>query len=308
MRRLWYVILIGWVISLWYSPVRAQGQPPELTGTLLYAAKTANGTELFSVLPDGTNKTQLTKSRNPKLFPAWSPDGKQILYEEWVGAITAVYVKDASLDATPKNVVNGQYPRWTPDGQKVILAIDGNGTSIYTKNADGTGAAQLFLRAKTAKDAYTYPSLGGPDGKLLAYSGKSGTAGTYEIYVTGISDKLGALTKNTSHDRYPVWSPDGNYLAYASEKGEICLIGLSKITRTVTDSRCFPNYVEENSCPGWSADSQLITFVSRIYGEYKYMVMKLDGTGVRPLIDDPAVVFQQPNGFIRCSPVSWKKP
>lgn len=275
-------------------------------GLLLYSTTTDSGTEIFSVKLDGTERTPLTKSRNPKLFPMWSPDGTKILYEEIVGSLNAVYVKDARLDATPKDIVHGNYPRWTPDGKKIILSIDGGGTSIYQKNADGTGAAQIFLRARTAKDSRIYPSLGGPDGKTLVYASRSGTGETYEIYVTGISERLGSVSKNNSDDRYPVWSPDGEKIAYSNSDGQVCLIEISKITRTITTSKCFPNYVAENSCPSWSPDSTQIGFVSKLYDDYKYYVMNVDGTNVHPLINDPAYVWKQPNGFIRCSPVSWR--
>jgi TolB protein len=310
MRRRFCLLLIGLMLLTPFS-VHAQTATPTPpsgggAGLLLYATATESGTEIFSVRVDGIERTPLTKSRNPKLYPMWSPDGEKILYEEIVGNLNAIYVKEAKLDATPKDVIHGSYPRWTPDGKQIILTIDGGGTSIYQKNADGTGAPQIVLRARTAKDARLYPSLGGPDGKTLVYASRTGSAGTYEIYVTGISDRLGSISKNNTDDRYPVWSPDGDKIAYANSDGQICLIEISKITKTITTSKCFPNYVAENSCPSWSPDSTQIAFVSKIYNDYKYYVMNLDGSNVHPLVDDPAYVWKQPNGFIRCSPVSWR--
>lgn len=277
-------------------------------GQILYATKVDKGAEIFSNNLKGTNRVQLTKSRNPKLFPSWSPDGTQILYEEIVGNLNAVFVKDASLDAPARDVVHGNYPRWTPDGRQIILAIDGNGTSIYVKNADGTGAPQAVVKARNAKEARTNPSMGGPGGTYITYIGKTGTLGTYEVFITQISENLGAISQNNINDRYPVWSPQGDKIAYSNDKGEICVISVSSITYTITGSACLPRYVAMNSCPSWSPDGTHIAFVSKLKSEadYRYFVMLADGSQVRPLTDDPAYVYVQPNGFIRCSPVSWK--
>lgn len=313
MRRIVILSLIV-LAALLPGNVRAQTGTPTPTpipppgggaGKLLYVTKTTDGTEVFSINVDGTEKSQLTKSRNPKFYPSWSPDGSQIVYEEIVGSLNAVYLKKPDLKAAPTDLVHGNYPRWTPDGKQIILSIDGGGTSIYVVNVNGTGTPQVVVRAKTAKDSRFYPSMGGPDGKSIAYAGKTGTGGTYEIYVTGISERLGAVSGNNFNDRYPVWSPDGTSIAHSNDKGEICLIEISPITRTITGSKCFPNYIADNSCPSWSPDSTQIAFVSYLYEEYKYYVMNRDGTNVHPLIDDPAFIYKQSNGFIRCSPVGW---
>jgi TolB protein len=286
-------------------------QTPEFgggAGQILYATKVDNGSEIFSNNLQDTNRVQLTSSRNPKLFPSWSPDGTQILYEEIVASINAVYVKDASLDAVPRDLVHGTYPRWTPDGKRIILTIDGGGTSIYVRNVDGSGVPQVVVAARNAKDPVTNPSMGGPGGTLIAYITRRGTAGTFEIYITKISDTLGSISKNNINDRYPVWSPDGSKIAYSNDNGEICVIEVSGITFTVTGNTCLPKYIASNSCPSWSPDGTHIAFVSKLKSEaeYRYFVMAADGTAVRPLTRDPAYVYVQPNGFIRCSPVSWK--
>jgi Tol biopolymer transport system component len=147
-------VLLAIIGLLLLNPISARSQtatptppPGGGSGLLLYITKTDDGAEVFSSTVDGEQRTQLTTSRNPKLYPQWSPDGKQFLYEEIVGRVSAVFVKAADADAAPKNIVNGSYPRWMPDGKQIILAIDGGGTSIYVKNADGTGGNQIIQRA-----------------------------------------------------------------------------------------------------------------------------------------------------------------
>ena len=77
----------------------------------------------------------------------------------------------------------------------------------------------LLLMALFAVSAYAenvswlrYPSIS-PDGKSVAFSYKG------DIYIVDSEGgEARQLTSNTAYDYSPVWSPDGNTLAFASDR------------------------------------------------------------------------------------------
>jgi len=83
--------------------------------------------EIFTVNVDGTNLEQLTFSENEiVLYPAWSPDGKQIAFESGPkGGIKTLTVVSVN-DGTTREVFRGDTPQdrfwwvsWSADGSKI---------------------------------------------------------------------------------------------------------------------------------------------------------------------------------------------
>jgi Tol biopolymer transport system component len=125
-----------------------------------------------------------------------------------------------------------------------------------------------------------------------AQNGKIAFAGNQdgddEIYVVG-SDGSGLtqLTKNAVTDGGPVWSPDGQRIAYASNpnagnNAEIYVMGPdgSNPTRLTTE----PGVDFE---PAWSPDGQHIAFASDRDGNLEIYVMGADGSNPTRLTNDP---------------------
>lgn len=112
-----------------------------------------------------------------------------------------------------------------------------------------------------------------PDGNLIAYSCKKLTGTAYaistntDIYVYNIKEKT---TKNVSiqnkgYDKSPVFSPDGNFLAwnsmerdgYEADKNRIFLYDL-KTEKTTDLTTAFDNFADD---PKWSLDSKKLYFI-----------------------------------------------
>ena len=92
---------------------------------------------------------------------------------------------------------------------------------------------------------------------------------------------LAQLTHNSDRDSYPVWSPDGRRIAFASERDgdyEIYLMnsdgsGVTRLTQSAGD----------DIAPDWSPDGRRIAFASQRDGDYEIYLMNADGSGVTPL-------------------------
>jgi len=107
--------------------------------------------------------------------------------------------------------VGTSYPDWSPDGTKLLYSK--NWGDIYIDSVDGTPPTQI-------------PGIGGgdcrwaPDGNRIVYA-QSGppspyTPFNYDVWIasTDGSDVYPLVDDIESEDRYPVWSPDGLWIAY----------------------------------------------------------------------------------------------
>lgn len=94
------------------------------------------------------------------------------------------------------------------------------------------------------------------------------------------------LTSNAANDLYPAWSPDGQTIAFASDRGgsmDIWLMDADGINpRKMTDG------TGNNTKPAWSPDGSMIAFVSDRGGNNDIYTIHLDGSNLAPVTNDPA--------------------
>ena len=114
--------------------------------------------------------------------------------------------------------------------------------------------------------------------------------GNLEIYVMDADGRhVRNLTNHFSWDAYPVWSPDGRRIVFASRRNGVLadlyvMDADGKNVRQLTD---FPGDATE---PAWSPDGQKIAFSSSHpdIGAIDIYVMNADGTDIRNLTNHPA--------------------
>ena len=135
-----------------------------------------------------------------------------------------------------------QSVKWTPDGARVLFTV---GPDVYAVGADGIrlrkvadGAADGKAGPKTSFDV-------SPDGGQLLYSACYRRLGEHNEYDIAVVDVDGAevvrLTKANRFDNYPVWSLDGERIAFVrnSEAGDDLVRSLNVYTMAAdgTDQR-----------------------------------------------------------------------
>ena len=131
-----------------------------------------------------------------------------------------------------------------------------------------------------------YQSLSwSPDGTRILFCGVLTSwdeGGGYRIYVMNADGSEQAqLSTGGDQEMYPVWSPDGTKIAYASRQNDnIDLFVMnadgSAVTRLTRD-------VARDSYPTWSPDGSRIAFQSNREGNYDIYVMNADGSKQRRL-------------------------
>jgi Tol biopolymer transport system component len=100
---------------------------------------------------------------------------------------------------------------WTPDGGRLAYQEIGAARSaIYWTNAVGSGEPEFLV-----EDGI--PASWSPDGKSLAFI-RSGPGTGYDIWILSVENKKAEPFLNTqSYEGWPEFSPDGRFLAYASD-------------------------------------------------------------------------------------------
>ncbi len=111
--------------------------------------------------------------------------------------------------------------------------------------------------------------------------------GKYEVYVMDADGKNQRnLTNHPAWDWDPVWSSDGQRIAfgtYRDENWEVYVMDADgKNQRNLT------NHLTPDWGASWSPDGQRIAFTSKRDGNYEIYVMDADGKNQRNLTNNPA--------------------
>ncbi len=158
---------------------------------------------------------RLTFNPSSENYPAWSPDGKMIVFRSGRSGAGDLFLRQADGTGEAEPLVSSPVTEfessWSPDGQSVI----------YGARDPDTGQADLFLinvRGGGAPKALTQTPFServadiSPDGLLVAYC--SDESGSNEIYVREFAAGGGRRQVSENGGCQPRWNADGRELFY----------------------------------------------------------------------------------------------
>ena len=200
-------------------------------GTLVYSPDTGMSkylTELVWITPEGLSIPVDPEWHGFFRDPSISPDGKLLAISDEKpedqsaeNQSTDVWIKQLdrgpATRLTQERMVN-ESPTWTPDGKSVTFnAHSGDGRyNLWTQRTDRTAEAVKIPHAGGMFDARW-----SPDGKWLVFTaGKFDGPTQFDVFGfrPGIDTAPVALVNGKHIDVTPEISPDGRWLAYASNE------------------------------------------------------------------------------------------
>jgi len=150
--------------------------------------------------------------------PRISPDGKQIAFTVYGDdPVQNIWIYDIGNARNVQLTYDGNSgtPVWDHEGKRVTYSSIRDGIDkVYWKAADGSSGEELLWH----KQPFLLPGSWSPDGKRLAfYEINAGTL--RDIGVLSLQDSSKSLFVATEANEFsPVFSPDGNWIAYTSNE------------------------------------------------------------------------------------------
>lgn len=152
--------------------------------------------------------------------PAFSPDGNFIAFRsERDGG--GLYVMGATGESPRRITDFGHYPSWSPDGAGLLFSTEPvktptlgpNKSQIWTVDLE-SGATRLVLEEPAAHPVWS------PRGLRIAYwAVRGGRRDLWTILPDGSDPQ--AVTDDDATDWRPLWTADGAYLYFVSDRGGV---------------------------------------------------------------------------------------
>ncbi|OJD31026.1 tat pathway signal sequence domain-containing protein [Diplodia corticola] len=230
--------------------------------------------------------------------PAWSPDGKTVVYEKVGFTARPMEKKLYSWDGDWEYRFTDVFPELSRQGKMVITQKQLGNSSVVSMNPDGTDEFVVFdsystgeLNASTVSQglAGAFQPAWSPDGEWVAFGlgqwFQARATGKGKIYrATANGSYYEALTDGTVHSGFPSYSADGRYIVFR-EWG--VRYGLRVIDLADKSMRFLTNATD--NLPGWSPDGDRIVFTRKTSAtNFDVCTIRPDGTGLQTLTSSGA--------------------
>jgi Tol biopolymer transport system component len=175
---------------------------------------------------DGSHKRQITFNALDDTDPAWSPDGRMIVFardfdpikgqvDDDLFTMNADGTDQRNLTSSPG--VRDDEPSWAADGRRIAFISDRDGDfEVYTMRPNGSNVRQL-----TFNDASEFHPDWSPDGGQITFT--TDRDGDFEVYAMRAngSGQTNVTANPDGDDGVSAWSPDGEKIVFTSREFDI---------------------------------------------------------------------------------------
>jgi eukaryotic-like serine/threonine-protein kinase len=194
--------------------------------TVAFVSDAAGRRDIYVQRVDGRNAINLTAdSKADDTAPAFSPDGRHIAFRsERNGG--GIFVMGATGESVRRLTDFGFNPAWSPDGTQIAVGTDQVRATPSSRDERSelwiidvaSGSKRRLLEQDAVQPAWS------PGGARIAYWATVGHSGQRDLFTVDpfADDPVQSVTRVTEDaavDWNPLWSADGKWLYFGSDRG-----------------------------------------------------------------------------------------
>jgi len=194
---------------------------------VVYVAEADGHLGLYLLRVGGRKPTLLTTgSTSDNWQPAFSPDGERIVFRsERDGG--GIFLMSPTGESVKRLTDFGFNPTWSPDGREIAVSTS---TFFSPDSVGGPGAGLWVVEVETGKKRMVGKEVRGlqpswsPRGARIAFWALRKGSGQRDLWTIAANGSEAAseglaVTNDAALDWSPVWSPDGKFLYFSSNRG-----------------------------------------------------------------------------------------
>lgn len=285
-------------------------------GRIVFASDADGDWDVWTMNADGSDPVNLTSEGEPPegwqdTQPSWSPDGTRIAFTSTRsgGDDTDIFVMNedgSSIAPVTDNVDPDFGPDWSPDGSRLVFTSErsSEGESdwdIYVVGADGTNEENISAAYEAQPGQFQWldkdPDWSPVSNSIVFASARAvegSPEGAYWRIVTTDPDGSNQTVVSDPNDpgndpfpddipnfdEFPEWSPDGQWIAFATHQQPEQQWDIQIVRSDGTDQQnVLPDEQFEDLAPTWSPSGTEILFTSNRTGDHTRAIYSLDVSG-----------------------------
>jgi eukaryotic-like serine/threonine-protein kinase len=216
----------------------------------------------------GRNAQQLTTDTTDAIHhvrPRWSPDGRHIVFQNLEGTksdIRVVGVASKAMQWVTNDYTTDMHPVWSADGEWIVFSsYRSGGINVWRIPVDAHGTPIGALEQVTAGPGHDVDVDTSAAGRLVFATLKQNA----DIWRLPVDPKNGAVTgapqaviATTRENSRGSWSPDGNRIAFSSDRAGEMNLWLYENGKT----RQLTRGAGGDFQPNWTPDGKSLVFFS----------------------------------------------
>lgn len=245
---------------------------------VVYVSETDGNPDVYTIDVESGENERIVSGPDPAFAPTWSPEGERVAYVVSTDGNRDVVVAGTGDDGfelrmspgpqveTDGPAGNEGSPRWNSDGDRLAYISEVDGQSDVFVARFGEDDPEQFLTTRiTSADSREMLGDWSPDGQWLVFS-REGGEDVQGLWLRN-PDGVNLLRLTDGVDSDPVWSPDGDAIAFVRDDFGNYDIYLLRPEEDedwrgeVVEERWLKSDKEEHS-PAWAPDGDTLVFVT----------------------------------------------
>lgn len=263
------LMLFVFMCTALYLTLRVMGGKqiarPNQDWIVFACAQPTEGAEIYRMLPDGSQLTQLTRSDENGLYPQWAPKSGWIFFlvshENSRGSIRRMRFDGTDIEDFWEGSWSDGFDVSPSENLVAFSGVTGRtGEDIYILEIKDDNLVLLPPLTDSISDGgRNWSPAFSPDGEWIAYV--STQDGNNEIYLIKTDGSKKARLTSTNENEYnPAWSPDGKWITFTS--GELADTDIFRMSVSTQETQLLVGWRGTQAWASWSPDGEWIIFAS----------------------------------------------